>query len=104
MQPPLRNKIVQMKGDQQSQHTAYVELSDKYAQSVSRVAHLTAENERLRSERDMAGAAQGKADMQVQKLCALVNSRTVESHCWSESLRSLCTQNIIPSQSEACEK
>ena len=47
----LRDKNVQMKGVEQSQHVDYMELSDKCTRSASRVAQLIAENERLRSER-----------------------------------------------------
>ena len=75
----LRDKIVSMKGVEQSQHADYVELSDKYAQSVSTVAQLTTKNERLRNERDTAHAAQAKVDTEVERLWALVNARTAES-------------------------
>ena len=51
-----------MNGVEQSKHTAYVELSDKYAHSVSKVAQLIAENEQWRNERETARAAQAKSD------------------------------------------
>ena len=104
----LRDMIVQMKTVEQSQYADYVELSDKYAQSASRVAPLTAENERRRSERDTAHAVEAKADTEVERLWALVNARIAESQSQSESQsespRSLRTQNIILSPSKAGEK
>ena len=100
----LRDKIVQMKGVEQSQQVDYVELSDNYAQNASRVAQLTAKNEWLRSERDTACTAQAKGDTEVERLSALVNARTAESPSPSEFPRSLRTQSIILSLSKAGEK
>ena len=93
------NKIVQMKGVEQSQVADYVELSDKYTHSASRVAQLTAENERLRRERDTARAA--KADTEVERLWALVDACTAGSESQSESPR---TPRVIPSPSKAGEQ
>ena len=96
----LREKIVQMKGVEQSQHADYVKVSDKCAQSTSSVVKLMAENERLRSERNMARATNAKADTEVERLWALVNARTAEYQSQSESPRTLC---VIPLTSKAGE-
>ena len=68
--------------------------------SSSQVAQLTAENERLRSERDSACAGQANVDTEVERLWALVNLCTSDSQSQPESLRSWSMQKIIPSPSK----
>ena len=96
----LRDKVVPMKCVEPSQHTAYVDWSVKYAYSVSTVAELTAENDWLHSEEDTPHATQAKADTELERLWALVNTRTAESLSQSEPPGSLPTQNIVAVQSQ----